>query len=268
MSPRISPGKQQAKDKVLVAAVETAKEALLEVTAEQNIGVHMGAIQEAERLVTHAFECLQPGYRGWYWTVTVTRATRRTEVTVNELALLPGDDALLAPGWIPWAERLTPADISPTDRLPYRADDENLQTLEGSDTSALQEGYEETGIDIDAAQMWELGLGRARVLSDKGRKAAFRRWYRSDAGPRNQATREAKAPCSTCGYFLKMAGSARQLFGVCANEWSAFDGRVVSLDHGCGSHSETDVKAQTPLWVQTEPVVDELEIEYSGEKQK
>ena len=36
----------------------------------------------------------------------------------------------------------------------------------------------------------------------------------------------------------------RHLFGICANEWAADDGRVVSLDHGCGAHSETDVRRQ------------------------
>ncbi len=257
MPNRIDPQPRLIKDKVLSAAVDVAHGALLEVTASQNIGAHSGALQEAERLVTHAFECLLPGYRGWFWTVTVTRASRKNQVTVNEVALLPGEQALLAPDWIPWADRLTPQDITPTDRLPYQANDANLEDF----SPELIAGYEDTGLDLDQAQLWELGLGRVRVLSDAGRKAAFRRWYRSDAGPRNQATREAKAPCSTCGYFMKMAGSARQLFGVCANEWSSFDGRVVSLDHGCGSHSETDVKQSAPLWVQAEPVIDESELE-------
>src|SRR5215217_1882504 len=38
-----------------------------------------------------------------------------------------------------------------------------------------------------------------------------------------------------------MAGALRQIFGVCASEWSPSDGSVVSLDHGCGAHSEVDV---------------------------
>lgn len=256
---RITPKQKLTKEKVLAEAVDVAREALLEVTPEKNIGSHLGLLLEAERVVTHVFECLLPGYRGWYWTVTVTRAARKTKVTVNEVSIRPGEEALLAPEWVPWVDRLTPKDIGPSDRLPYQPDDSNLQRYD----SDLIEGYEETGIDLDQAQLWELGLGRARVLSDSGRKAAFRRWYRSDAGPRNQATRDAKAPCSTCGYFLKMAGSARQIFGVCANEWSPFDGRVVSLDHGCGAHSETDVKHRTKLWVESEPVIDESDVEYS-----
>ena len=45
-----------------------------------------------------------------------------------------------------------------------------------------------------------------------------------------------------------MAGALRAIFGVCANEWAADDGSVVSLDHGCGAHSETDLPDQGPEW--------------------
>ncbi|MFZ2514306.1 MAG: DUF3027 domain-containing protein, partial [Candidatus Lutibacillus vidarii] len=49
-------------------------------------------------------------------------------------------------------------------------------------------------------------------------------------------------------------------FGVCANEWSPADGRVVALGYGCGAHSETDVPAPRPIPV-PEPLVDELSVE-------
>ena len=45
-----------------------------------------------------------------------------------------------------------------------------------------------------------------------------------------------------------MAGALRAIFGVCANEWATDDGSVVSLDHGCGAHSETDLPDQGPEW--------------------
>jgi hypothetical protein len=31
-------------------------------------------------------------------------------VTVNELGLLPSEDSILAPEWVPWAERVRPED--------------------------------------------------------------------------------------------------------------------------------------------------------------
>ena len=47
---------------------------------------------------------------------------------------------------------------------------------------------------------------------------------------------------------------------MCANEWSPSDGRVVSLDHGCGAHSETDVEHPEPTSV-GDPIVDEFAVD-------
>ena len=44
------------------------------------------------------------------------------------------------------------------------------------------------------------------------------------------------------------------MFGVCANEYAPDDGRVVSLDHGCGAHSE----ASRGRPGAASPVIDEL----------
>jgi hypothetical protein len=49
----------------------------------------------------------------------------------------------------------------------------------------------------------------------------------------------------------------RRVFGVCANEFSPGDGTVVSVDHGCGAHSEVAV-LPGPIVV-TPPVVDEMD---------
>ncbi|USR79248.1 DUF3027 domain-containing protein [Arcanobacterium pinnipediorum] len=258
MSKRIKPSKKAVKDKVLGGAIDFARQALLDITTLEHIGDHVGMLQEDERLVTHAFDCLLPGYRGWYWVVSLVRVPRAKKALVAELSILPGEDALLAPDWVPWSDRLHPSDIHPSDRMPYNPHD---PLLVANVDPGLDQGFESVGVDEDAIALWELGLGRARIMSEQGRSQTYRRWYRSDAGPRNQATRDAKAPCSTCGYLLHMGGSARQLFGVCANEWSAFDGRVVSMDHGCGSHSETDVAYREPLWEQASPVIDDVNIE-------
>jgi hypothetical protein len=53
-----------------------------------------------------------------------------------------------------------------------------------------------------------------------------------------------------------LAGKLRQMFGVCANEYAPDDGRVVSLDHGCGAHSEAAVPERTSE--RLTPVVDEM----------
>lgn len=247
---RLVPVQTVTKEKTLAQAVEPAREALREITPEQSIGEHQGVVLEGERVLTHTFACLLPGYAGWFWAVTQSRASRSRKVTINELSLKPGPDALIAPDWVPWADRLVPDDISGTERLPYKADD-----------ARLVEGFEDASDDADQLREFELGLGRARVLSQEGRQETFNRWYNSDRGPHTASARAAKASCSTCAFMMLMAGSARSLFGVCANEWSPDDGKVVSLDHGCGAHSETDVPNQKKLWDQSEPVLNESDIE-------
>jgi hypothetical protein len=57
-----------------------------------------------------------------------------------------------------------------------------------------------------------------------------------------------------------MAGALRAVFGVCANEWSPSDARVVSFDHGCGAHSEVDLDAPHPERV-SPPIVDDFEFD-------
>ncbi|WP_432483168.1 DUF3027 domain-containing protein [Kineococcus esterisolvens] len=236
-------------DAAAAAAVDLARAAAEEVADEGTVGEHLGASAEAERLVSHAFDCLLPGYRGWRWTVTLTRASRARNVTVNEVCLLPGEDALRAPEWLPWSERISPGDVGPRDTLPRRADD-----------PYLEQGYAATGeTEADELALFELGLGRERVLSPLGRDEAATRWYEGDRGPRSEIAENAAGQCSTCGYFLLLAGSLRQVFGVCANEWSPEDGRVVSADHGCGAHSETDVEAEQEA--PSAPLVDDLAVD-------
>ena len=230
---------QAAKDKTLTspAAIELARHALEEVTDPITVGEYVAAAPDAERLVTHLFDCTLSGYRGWRWAVTLSRVPRGRTATVCEVELLPGEEALLAPAWVPWAERLEPGDITRSDRLPRKETDERLEP-----------GWEATGEDADAVALDELDLGRPRVLSAQGVASAAERWYGGDHGPDAEGVRKAHATCSTCGFFVPMAGALRAIFGVCANEWAADDGSVVSLDHGCGAHSETDLPDQGPEW--------------------
>ena len=236
-----TPGQQAqaAKDKTLTcpAAVELARHALEEVTDPITIGEYLAAVPDADRLVTHLFDCTLSGYRGWRWAVTLSRVPRSRTATVCEMELLPGEEALLAPAWVPWAERLEPGDITRSDRLPRKETDERLEP-----------GWEATGEDADAVALDQLDLGRPRVLSAQGVSSAAKRWYGGDHGPDAEGVRKAHATCSTCGFFVPMAGALRAIFGVCANEWAADDGSVVSLDHGCGAHSETDLPDQGPEW--------------------
>jgi hypothetical protein len=98
------------------------------------------------------------------------------------------------------------------------------------------------------------------VLSPEGRSAAAARWVDGDGGPRSEIALRSSAMCRSCGYFLPMAGALRAMFGVCANEWSPSDGTVVTIDHGCGAHSETDAPRPRPEPIGT-PIVDDSRLD-------
>jgi hypothetical protein len=97
---------------------------------------------------------------------------------------------------------------------------------------------------------------RTRVLSAIGRDTTAIRWYSSEHGPGTPLARAAPGPCVTCGFLMPLAGPLGRVFGVCANEYAPDDGRVVSLDHGCGAHSEAAfARAGTGAIA---PVIDEI----------
>ena len=250
-----------ATDAVLVGAVDAARAAAEETAAPGPVGEHLGADAEGERLVTHRFACLDPGYQGWHWAVTVARVPRGRSVTVCDSVLLPGPEALLAKAWVPWSQRLAPGDLGVGDLLPTDADDDRLEPGYAATGRHTRDGDGDDGAgevddDTDRVALWELGLGRPRVLSPLGRDDAVDRWYSGDSGPSAPVAEAAPAQCATCGFVTPLAGSLRRVFGVCANAYSPSDGRVVSYDHGCGAHSEIAVMPG-PVDI-TPPLIDEL----------
>lgn len=238
-------------DSTLAAAVDLAREAALAVSGHDDVGEHLGYLEEGERLGSHRFASTAPGYRGWHWTVTVARIARSRHVTVCEVELLPGDDALLAPAWVPWADRLAPGDVGATDVLPYEADDPRLEP-----------GFRAMGeAALDRVALVELGLGRERVPTRAALDAAAQRWYDGDRGPGAPGARASKEPCDTCGFIVPLSGHLGTMFGVCVNEWSPDDGKVVAFNHGCGAHSETEGPRSGGDWPAPAPLIDEFELE-------
>ncbi len=237
-------------DKLLLEAVELARAGAETIAQPGTVGDHVEAVMVGERLAMHYFACTGKGYVGWRWAVSVARAPRAKAVTICETNLVAGQDSVLAPDWVPYADRLAPGDIGAGDVTPYVEDD-----------PLLEQGFEATGEeDVDQMAFFELGLGRPRVLSGEGREVAAQRWYDGEHGPRASVAAQAPKSCRSCGYFMPMAGVLRQVFGVCANEWSPSDGTVVSVDHGCGAHSEVDVAVPKSEKVDP-PVLDELAVD-------
>ena len=85
--------------------VEIARTTLAELTPAETIGDLLDRTTEDEGVTTLSFAANLAGYPGWHWSVSVAELPGE-EPTVLEAELMPGDGALLAPEWVPWAERL------------------------------------------------------------------------------------------------------------------------------------------------------------------
>ena len=251
MTTRTVPARAARLDQVCADAIGVARSAITDVDPS-DVGDHLEAVAEGDRVVTHFFESHLAGYRGWRWAVTVTRVPRSRHVTICETVLLPGPDALMAPGWLPWNERLQPGDLGVGDLMPTAPDDDRLAPgYVLSDDAAVEE------------VSWELGLGRSRVMSQEGRMEVAQRWYEGESGPEAPIATAAprNARCGTCGFYLPLAGSMRQMFGVCGNLYAPDDARAVSADHGCGAHSEALLGNAEPPVEELPTVYDDSEVE-------
>ena len=129
-------------DARLIDARDLALAALHEVTAPSTVGPAAGHVVEEDGSVSLRFENRLGGYPGWFWTVTVA-AVDDAEPTVLEVELLPGDGALLAPDWVPGAERLAE----------YRAHQAELAeqaAAEASDAPLDDDAEEDVDADEDS----------------------------------------------------------------------------------------------------------------------
>ncbi|MCG7422239.1 DUF3027 domain-containing protein [Micrococcus porci] len=95
------------RDELLAAAVDEARAALTELAEEGQVGPHLGVTVDDDRLMTHRFAAEVPGYTGWVWYSTIARAPRAKKVTVCETGLEAGEGAVVAPAWVPYADRVS-----------------------------------------------------------------------------------------------------------------------------------------------------------------
>ncbi|MGZ4663266.1 MAG: DUF3027 domain-containing protein [Arthrobacter sp.] len=136
-------------DAVLAAAVDVARAAVEGIAPAAQIGRHLGAKSEGDRVVTHLFDSKLAGYQGWQWYAVLTRNSRSKVITVNELGLLPSEDSILAPEWVPWAERVRPED----------AQDEEFGGSQGGESAAREttaEGGDAAGVAAEESAVDEI----------------------------------------------------------------------------------------------------------------
>lgn len=127
-------------DEILAAAKDVALQGVQEIAPAHAIGLVHHVRAEEERLSTHLFECTLPGYRGWFWFATLSRAPRSRVATICEVGLLPGDDALIAPDWVPWADRVRPEDL---EENAAQENAESAETAEAEESAELAENKAE-----------------------------------------------------------------------------------------------------------------------------
>ncbi|MCR2812872.1 DUF3027 domain-containing protein [Microbacterium sp. zg.Y1084] len=157
--------KPEPADERLLHAHDLARAALREVTPDATIGDAAGYTVEEGGVVSLRFNNRMPGYPGWFWTVSVA-AVEDADPTVLEVELLPGDGALLAPEWVPWAVRLADYQAAQAAQAAAAAeagepvedgdesyDVEDLDDLDAADFdddgSAILHGGDLDGVDID-----------------------------------------------------------------------------------------------------------------------
>ena len=154
-------------DDRLIGAHDLALAALREITPASTIGPAAGYLLEEDGSVSLRFENRLPGYPGWYWTVTVARV-EDAEPTVLEVELLPNEGALLAPDWVPWAERLAEyrahqAELAEQAAAAAEAGEDSA-SADDSDDGDEDEDDDLEDDDLDEDDLEEEELSDSRVL--------------------------------------------------------------------------------------------------------
>ena len=166
-------------DDRLIGAHDLALAALHEITPAATVGAAAGYTVEDGGVVSLRFANTMPGYPDWFWTVSVA-VVDDAEPTVLEAELLPGEGALLAPDWVPWAVRLAEyqaaqaalaAEGGADEGDEHDADDldeeldEDLDDLDASDFDADGSPILHSG-DVDGVDIDELDADAADAEDD------------------------------------------------------------------------------------------------------
>ena len=123
---------QQLRDRAKLAAVESAP--------KNGVGDFLTSIEEDENVYTFLFAAKMKGYVGWTWSVSLFADDDST--TVSEVNLMPGDESLIAPNWVPWSERL--AD--------YKALQAELEAQAALEAAENEDSEEESDEDSEVAE--------------------------------------------------------------------------------------------------------------------
>jgi hypothetical protein len=82
-----------------------AEKAAREIAPKNGVGKFIGAVDEQDHVVSYRLEAKVEGYVGWEWNVVIFQSKKSATPTVSEVVLIPGENALVAPEWVPWSDR-------------------------------------------------------------------------------------------------------------------------------------------------------------------
>ena len=132
----------QLRDRARLAAVEAAP--------RNGVGDFLTQIEEEENVYTFLFAAKMKGYVGWNWSVSLF--ANEQDTTVSEVNLMPGEDSLIAPNWVPWSERLA-------DYKALQAELEAQAALEAEENGTADEHEEESDDADDSDDAHEVESG-------------------------------------------------------------------------------------------------------------
>ncbi|CAB4695515.1 MAG: DUF3027 domain-containing protein [Actinobacteria bacterium] len=141
----------QLRDRARLAAVEAAP--------KNGVGDFLTQIEEDENVYTFLFAAKMKGYVGWTWSVSLFANDEDT--SVSEVNLMPGEDSLIAPNWVPWSERLA-------DYKALQVELEAQAALEAEENGTADEDDEdsEEATESEADEAAEAAEDLAATLTD------------------------------------------------------------------------------------------------------
>jgi hypothetical protein len=124
-----------------------ARAAAVEYAETAKVGTFIEAVDEGDNSVTYLFASSIKGYQGWRWSVTLFEQDS-SNPTVSEVVLLPGEESILAPAWVPWSERLA-------DWKALQAELEAQAALEAAEAADSDGESAEEDSDGDSGDNWD-----------------------------------------------------------------------------------------------------------------
>jgi hypothetical protein len=131
------------------ALIDTAREALFEITDPETVGAVAG-IDDSVGVVDVYFASTMSGYPSWRWNVSVSTIDGDEYPSVLEAELLPGEGALLAPDWVPWADRLADYRAAQAESADGDNDDDEDLDDDDDDESDLDDDLDDDD-DLDVS---------------------------------------------------------------------------------------------------------------------